>query len=189
MLLIALTGMSGSGKDTILKDMVRQQPTIHKCILTTTRPIREGELDNIDYHFVSDADFENDNYIYTQCFEVKPGVVWKYGLSKAELEGHEISAAVLTPYALNSGDFGDITVSEWFIGADDKTRLLRQLNREDQPNCYEICRRFISDKKDFEDYYIPLRNFISNDGNKQSYEVARYILDQVRLGLNKSITH
>ena len=36
---------------------------------------------------------------------------------------------------------------------DDKTRILRQLNRENSPNVKEICRRFIADAEDFIEYY------------------------------------
>ena len=37
-----------------------------------------------------------------------------------------------------------------YIKASDKARLTRCLTREDNPNCQEICRRFIADKKDFQ---------------------------------------
>ena len=36
------------------------------------------------------------------------------------------------------------------ITAKDKIRLIRQLNRECEPDCTEICRRFLADKKDYE---------------------------------------
>lgn len=36
-----------------------------------------------------------------------------------------------------------------YVTASDKTRLLRSLNREEEPNCHEICRRFFTDDKDF----------------------------------------
>lgn len=46
-----------------------------------------------------------------------------------------------------------------YIEVSDKIRLLRQLNRENNPNCAEICRRFFTDEQDFQkekydfDYY------------------------------------
>ena len=38
-----------------------------------------------------------------------------------------------------------------FIACEDKTRLLRTLNRETSPDCEEICRRFLTDLSDFEE--------------------------------------
>ena len=38
-----------------------------------------------------------------------------------------------------------------YINTNPKERLLHILNREESPDCYEICRRFISDDYDYED--------------------------------------
>jgi hypothetical protein len=45
--------------------------------------------------------------------------------------------------------------------APDKIRLLRSLNREENPDCAEICRRYFTDAEDFADIewdYIPIFN-------------------------------
>ena len=44
-----------------------------------------------------------------------------------------------------------LEVQPVWIHASDKTRLLRSLNREESPDCKEICRRFQADEKDFSD--------------------------------------
>ena len=45
----------------------------------------------------------------------------------------------------------DIILKIVYVKASDKTRLLRQLNREEEPNVHEIVRRFYTDETDFQD--------------------------------------
>ena len=47
-----------------------------------------------------------------------------------------------------------------YVKANDKVRLLRSLNREEDPDCEEICRRFQTDKKDFSfiEYFEAYKN-------------------------------
>lgn len=58
-LLIVLSGPSGSGKDTILEQLVKIDSNIVKSISATTRPSREGEINIKDYLFISERDFCN----------------------------------------------------------------------------------------------------------------------------------
>ena len=47
-----LMGKSSSGKDTLYKELKKRFPGLRQVILYTTRPIREGEQDGVEYHFV-----------------------------------------------------------------------------------------------------------------------------------------
>ena len=51
--IIALIGEAGSGKDTILKETLRHDSSLHKIINSTTREPREGEEEGINYFFLS----------------------------------------------------------------------------------------------------------------------------------------
>ncbi len=51
--LIILSGPSGVGKDTIIDEWKRHDPRVVRVIAYTTRNPREGEVDGVDYHFVS----------------------------------------------------------------------------------------------------------------------------------------
>jgi len=55
--LIILTGPSGVGKDTIANLLVDQISAV-KILTYTTRPLRTTDRDGIDYHFVSDQEFD-----------------------------------------------------------------------------------------------------------------------------------
>lgn len=55
--LMVLSGPAGSGKSTILKSTVERDPNVRFSVSCTTRPPREGEVDGVDYHFLTDEDF------------------------------------------------------------------------------------------------------------------------------------
>lgn len=57
-LLVVLSGPSGAGKDAVLDEMARRGHAFHRVVTCTTRPPRDTERDGIDYHFLSDAEFE-----------------------------------------------------------------------------------------------------------------------------------
>ncbi|MBC7329997.1 guanylate kinase [bacterium] len=57
-LLFVLSGPSGVGKDTLLKELLKTDLKIAKCVTYTTRPPRPGEVDGVDYKFISLAKFE-----------------------------------------------------------------------------------------------------------------------------------
>lgn len=76
--IMVLVGGSGSGKTTIAHEL--QEIGYKRFVTTTTRPMREGEVNHVDYHFVTlDAFWEIDKVEhnkYTDHF---------YGLSKEEV--------------------------------------------------------------------------------------------------------
>ena len=47
-------GKSSSGKDTIYKKLLEIHPEFHTIVPYTTRPIREGEHNGVEYHFVNE---------------------------------------------------------------------------------------------------------------------------------------
>lgn len=147
--IIVLFGKSGAGKDTALKEICKDKD-FNKIITCTTRPKRDYEIDGIDYHFLTPLEFytksKNGEMIEETCFND-----WYYGTNLNDLSEDKINIGVFNINAicqLFNNPYLDIELI--YIKASDKTRLLRNLNRECKPNCYEICRRFLADKKDFE---------------------------------------
>jgi guanylate kinase len=53
-----ITGPSGVGKGTLIKRLLAAVPDLKLSISATTRAPREGEVDGVDYHFLSQAEFE-----------------------------------------------------------------------------------------------------------------------------------
>lgn len=57
-LLVVISGPSGVGKDVTLKRMQEKGYPFHFVVTSTDRPRRPGEVDGVDYIFVSTAEFE-----------------------------------------------------------------------------------------------------------------------------------
>jgi len=57
-LLIVLSGPSGVGKDALLKKMKERKYPFHYVVTITSRPRRKGEMDGVDYRFVSQREFQ-----------------------------------------------------------------------------------------------------------------------------------
>ncbi len=56
--LIVISGPSGAGKTSICRRLV-EDPQIDLSVSATTRPKRKGEVDGVDYYFLSREEFEN----------------------------------------------------------------------------------------------------------------------------------
>lgn len=83
-MLIVLSGPSGVGKDSVLKLILKERKDLRLSISYTTRLPRSGEVDGVDYHFVSKQEFEKlidngemleyatycGNYYGTRSFEI-----------------------------------------------------------------------------------------------------------------------
>ena len=82
--LFVVSGPSGVGKSTILRELVRRVPGLSFAISHTTRPRRAGEVDGRDYHFVTDDAFERlvDENAFVEWAVVH---IHRYGTSREAL--------------------------------------------------------------------------------------------------------
>ncbi|MGL5962663.1 MAG: hypothetical protein ACRCZ0_12045 [Cetobacterium sp.] len=156
MISIIITGEVGVGKDFVMKEISKKYK-LHKCVTDTTRPIREGEVDGVDYNFKSCAEFEESlalgEYLETQRYPTVYGD-WYYGSKLSEvkpnsmiildLEGAQ-TYMKLVPNALH------IHLVAW----DDTERFYRSLKRLGDTCSYkdveEVYRRIRKDEHKFKD--------------------------------------
>lgn len=97
---VVITRPSGSGKTTVLKELLRLVPNSGRIVTTTTRGPREGEVDGVDYHFISRERFaalvERGEFLeHVEIYGHRYGSTIK-ALNEA-LAKHEIVFAVLDP--------------------------------------------------------------------------------------------
>ena len=150
--ILALFGKSASGKDTIQKWIVSNYPKITKGIVScTTRPPRDGEQEGVDYFFLTDEQFAA-KVLDGSMLEATSFREWFYGTALDQLDPDKINVGVFNITGIECIlQDSRLDVEPVWVHASDKTRLLRSLNREANPDCAEICRRFLADEKDFDE--------------------------------------
>lgn len=159
--IIVLIGEAGSGKDSLMQGVLQENPNLHEIVSYTTRPPREGEIDGINYNFISGEKF-GDKVINGEMIEAACFNGWFYGTGYASLRSDCINIGVFNPTGVESLLAAqDVEILVFYVRASDKERLIRQLNREENPDVMEIIRRFKTDMIDFEhlDFdYVELEN-------------------------------
>ena len=100
-MLIILTGMSGSGKDTVQKELIKEY-AFQRIVPVTTRPMRENEQNGVDYHFINREEFlknvNDNNFIEYRSYDTLVGGkpdTWYYGSPKTELNHDEYYCVIL----------------------------------------------------------------------------------------------
>lgn len=162
MKIVYLIGKSSVGKDTIYKKLIHKIK-IEPYVLYTTRPIRTGEKDGVDYNFLTNEQMEykineeKSTIIESRTYNTVYGP-WIYATikdSQFENESDLLMEGTLESYNAVKKYFEDenkINVVPIYIEVDDGIRLERALKRERQqenPKYEEMCRRFLADSVDF----------------------------------------
>jgi guanylate kinase len=81
-----ITGPSGVGKGTLIRNLMREMPRLELSVSATTRPPRPGEHDGVDYHFMSAEQFER-HVAAGDFVEHADYAGRRYGTLRSELEG------------------------------------------------------------------------------------------------------
>jgi len=155
-----LMGKSSSGKDTIYKKLHENLPDRFKTIIPyTTRPIRDGETDGVEYNFRTVPEFlelkDNGKIIESRVYHTIHGD-WYYFTAddgQIDLDNHDY-LIIMTPEGVLSLKkyFGNDRILPIYIEVDDGLRLSRAVERERRqhtPKYAELCRRYLADEKDF----------------------------------------
>lgn len=153
-----LMGKSASGKDTIYKKVKEQMPELKTIVIYTTRPIREGELNGREYHFVDDDKLmelqEAGKVIELREYNTVHGI-WKYFTADdGQFDGEDnyLAIGTLESYVQLRDYFGQERLVPIYVEVEDGLRLERALARERMqatPKYEEMCRRFLADAADF----------------------------------------
>lgn len=176
--LIAILGKSGSGKDTFVKHLMDRpcSKMLHKKISHTTRPQRDYEKDGVDYFFKTPDYFLKhlDDFFEVTCFNN-----WYYGTQYSSLNKNKINIGIFTPDGLEAiKESKDIRCISIYIDCKNKLRLIRALNREENPDIEEIFRRYKADELDFE-YIKDDVDIILGNNNLEELEYSLEFIEKL----------
>ena len=141
---IVLVGKSGSGKDHARKLLVELGATY--VVPYTTRPPRVGEIEGVDYHFISVDQhkhiLENDGWYSTNEYNE-----WHYGITKEQFHS-ESDLLILSPAAVSQINPKDRELTNVvYLNMPVEIRRKRMLER--QGNADSVDRRIAADENDF----------------------------------------
>lgn len=169
--MIIIMGRAGTGKTSLVNELVKRG--YEKIKTCTTRPIRDGEEDGVDYFFLTDDQFrkyaQNNYFAEIKRYYTTEGE-WLYGTPKVELlSSDEKSVIILTPDGVRAVkpllDSRGIQYTVVLIGAKASVIKRRMIQRGDDMD--EIIRRIRADDEDFEDCEEFVNFTLSNAGSIQ----------------------
>lgn len=163
--IVCLMGKSSSGKDTIYRELMKEETLgLRTVVPYTTRPIRTGERDGVDYHFTDEDGYQMlaaaGRIIEARAYNTVHGL-WRYFTvadDSIELDKYDYCViGTLEAYVQIREYFGRDKVLPVYIEIEDGERLQRALARErsqKEPKYEELCRRFLADCQDFSEEKI-----------------------------------
>ena len=174
---IYIMGKSSAGKDTVRKK-VQEKEKLKEYVMYTTRPIRDGEQEGVDYFYISDDDMkkyhEDGKVIESRTYTTVAGP-WTYAtIDDGQFDGDKDILGVGTLESYNK-------VKEFFqndknkklipvyIQIDEQEREKRARKREQtqkNPNYEEMERRHTADNIDFSEEKLREAGI----GKKQTFE-------------------
>ena len=195
--LFYMIGKSSTGKDTIYREVIsRSDLNLNPLVMYTTRPIREGETDGKEYHFVDEnvlKELEKEGrVIEKRAYHTIHGI-WTYFTvddEHADLNRKDyLAIGTLESYAQIRNYYGEKLVVPVYIQVEDGLRLERALKREKQqpvPKYEELCRRFLADQADYAEEKLTKAGIdrrFSND--KDIMSCVEEVADFIRAGQKK----
>lgn len=193
--IVCLMGKSSSGKDTIYKKLLEQkQIQLQTIVPYTTRPIRDGEKEGVEYHFTDEEGYQKllgqGSIIEARAYNTCYGI-WRYFTVADEmikLEGNSyILIGTLEAFSQIQKFYGVDKVVPVMIELDDGVRLQRALDREkvqDHPKYEEMCRRFLADAEDFSEEKMQLagirKRFNNDELDRCLKEIVAYLQENLQ---------
>ena len=161
--IFALLGYSSVGKDTILKQVLKDMDNVKPIISTTTRPMRKGETEGVEYYFIDDTeffrrgtDFVEQRIYHTKVKEngIEKDATWRYGIERAELEKDDYLIVIVDSvgYKELKNYVGNNKIVPIFISAPQEELKARALARGDLEA--EVDRRLKDDYERFMDFRV-----------------------------------
>ena len=177
-MIIVLVGKTASGKTTVANELCKNHG--YKRIITyTTRSMRENEVQDVDYHFISDEQFnkmvENNEFTEYKRYNTAHGV-WSYGsvITFEQELSDDCYVIILTPQGLRDLSKKMSRYIAFYLNVSFESQLERLKKRGDEEQ--QIIKRLQNDVKDFENVFdIVDYNFYTDVLSSSPQRVANMI--------------
>lgn len=175
--MIFICGKTGTGKTEIQNQIVKMG--YERVVTYTTRPKRNGEINGIHYHFISNTEFqflENDNFFVNPVSYNTAYGVAKYGTALCDLQNDTWNKVLI----VNPKDAKSIAMLAntnpmiFLLKTEEDIVRKRLLARGDSPN--EVDRRIEEDKKDFDGIEDIVDSVVWNNGELKPPFIAEIIV-------------
>lgn len=186
-----ITGKSASGKDSTYRELLNDKTlNLNPFILHTTRPMRDGETEGMEYHFVDEDTYQDmkkrGEVIECRTYDTMHGP-WRYFTSSSAVETDRdfyLGIGTLESFIGLKDYFGQDSLIPIYIEVEDGDRLIRAIERErlsNKPDYKEMCRRYIADDEDFSEVKlkaadIDIRNRFENKNLKDCISNIRSMI-------------
>lgn len=185
-----IMGKSATGKDTIYKEVLKRRPDLKTIVMYTTRPIREGETEGVEYHFRTIPEMEamrdSGKIIELRMYQTVFGPWYYFTMDDGQFdlasETNYLMIGTLESYEKMRQYFGQESLVPIYIEVPDGIRLQRAVDRESaqkNPNYKETCRRYLADEDDFTEEVLERLNIVKRYQNINLEECLAAVLDDI----------
>lgn len=188
--LFVIMGKSATGKDTIYKGLLKNTDLDLKEVVSySTRSIRKGERDGVEYFFVSTDKLEQlikeDKVIEIRQYNTVQGLWSYFTVNDGQIDLNKYNSLIigtLESYEQIKNYFGEESIYPIYVEVDNGLRLQRALDREksqETPQYAEMCRRYLADEEDFSEENLRklgiIKKYKNDDLDKCIEQIVRDI--------------
>jgi len=185
-----LMGKSSSGKDSMYKELLKAAPYLKSVVSYTTRPIRQGETNGVEYFFVDEEELsqmkKEGKVIEERAYNTVHGI-WKYFTvddEQIDLKSNDyLLMGTPASYKKVRAFYGEDRLVPIYLHVDDGVRLERALRREqsqENPRYEEMCRRYLADHEDFSEKNLEESKITKKFNNENFQECLKEILEYMK---------
>ena len=181
-MLVILSGVSGAGKDTIKKELIKRMENVESLPSYTTRSMRPGDIDGETYKFITTEEFEN-MIKNNELYEYNVHHEHYYGTSRKLMNEKIKSGKIIVKDIDVNGVENlinllkeDTKVVTIFLRVPKEILMKRLQNRVDKPDLKEITLRL--NRFDYEESRIGMYDYVIKNNNlEKSVQIIQTIIE------------
>lgn len=180
-MLVLLSGVSGAGKDTIKKELIKRMENVESLPSYTTRSMRPGDIEGETYKFITTEEFEN-MIKNNEFYEYNVHHEHYYGTSRKLMNEKIKSGKIIVKDIDVNGVENlinllkeDTKVVTIFLRVPKEILMKRLQNRVDKPDLKEITLRL--NRFDYEESRIGMYDYVIKNNNlEKSVQIIQTII-------------